>query len=70
VVDDQYRELLTDREQEILAHETAVSSGYYARVVTRVRNKIRRLGDDVTILQEHHPELYEELRETVSDEPD
>jgi len=70
VVDDQYRGLLTDREREILADETGVSSEYYARVISRVRSKVEELGNDATILREHHPELYEELCEAVSDELD
>ena len=70
MVDDQYRGLLTDREQEILTGETEVSSRYYARVVSRVRNKIRRLSVDATVLRDHHPELYAELLDSLAAESD
>jgi len=62
---DDYRALLTEREEEILTDEADVSDKYYYRVVTRVRNKIDRLGRDLELLDEHHDTLGDELRETV-----
>lgn len=61
----EYRAILTPREREILSGEDEVSDGYYYRVVSRVRDKIERLGRDVEDLEEHHPELARELREIV-----
>jgi len=65
MVDDQYRGLLTNREREILSGEDGVSSSYHSRVRTRVRNKIQILGDDLEILQNHEPDLAEDLQETI-----
>lgn len=61
---DDRRALLTDREREILLGEADVSEKYYGVVVTRVRNKIERLEEDVEAL-EAHDTLADELREVV-----
>lgn len=58
------RALLTDRERELLKDEDAGDQRYVA--VSRVRTKIQdELIEDVSILQESHPELYEEIRDVV-----
>lgn len=58
------RALLTDRERELIADEEVEDQRYVA--ISRVRTKIKEeLGEDIEILQEHHPELLEELREVV-----
>lgn len=67
--DKEYRAILTPREREILSGEDEVSDSYYYRVVSRVREKIEQLGDDQAVLEEHHPDLAAELRETVCKEP-
>ena len=61
------RALLTDREREIITGEADVSDDYRYRVVSRVRNKIVRLEEDVVILEQYRPDLYNELQETVCD---
>jgi hypothetical protein len=59
------RAVLTDREREILETNGAdVTEKYYGVVITRVRKKIQRLGDDIAYLREH-PTLADELREVV-----
>jgi hypothetical protein len=59
------RGLLTDREREILLTDGKdVTEKYYGVVVTRVRNKIKLVGDDLEAL-EHHDTLAEELRDEV-----
>lgn len=63
--DKDYRAILTAREKEILRGEADVSEKYYYRVVTRVRDKIEQLGEDLEILDEHHDTLGDELRQTV-----
>jgi len=64
--DKTYRALLTDREIEILSGEADVSDSYRYRVVTRVREKIERLGEvDLRVLDKHHDTLGDELREVV-----
>jgi predicted nucleic acid-binding Zn-ribbon protein len=64
-VSEDYRAILTDKEQEIIAGDADVSDGYYYRVVTRVRKKIERLESDLELLDEHHDSLGDELREAV-----
>lgn len=59
------RGLLTDREREIIQGEADVSDDYRYRVASRIRNKIERIENDVSILEEHRTDLLEELREVV-----
>lgn len=61
------RAILTAREEEILRREADVSDNYYYRVVSGVRGKIKRLDHDLEVLDENHPTLANELRETVCD---
>lgn len=70
MADDDYRAILTEREREILRGDADVSDKYRYRVVTRVRDKIAQLSDDLEILDEHHDSLGDELRETVCDDYD
>jgi ribosome-associated toxin RatA of RatAB toxin-antitoxin module len=63
------RALLTDRERELLAGVNVDEKNYQYQAATRVRNKINdELPEDMKVLEEHHPELYEELREVVCDD--
>ena len=63
------RALLTDRERELLAGVNVDEKNYQYQAATRVRNKINdELPQDMEVLEEHHPELYEELREVVCDD--
>lgn len=60
------RAILTDRERELLRDDDAGDQRYVA--VSRVRTKIQEeLVEDISILQESHPALYEELRDVVCD---
>ena len=59
------RGLLTNREQEIIEGDADVSDEYYYRVVSRIRNKIERVEEDVEILEENRSDLLEELRDVV-----
>jgi hypothetical protein len=68
MADDQYRALLTEREEEILSEEADVSDNYRYRTISRVRSKIERLSHDVSVLEKHNPELLDELRDTVCEE--
>lgn len=68
--DKDYRAILTDREREILRGEADVSEKYYYRVITRVRQKIEQLDEDLEILDENHDSLGDELREIVCDSDD
>ncbi|WP_246279830.1 hypothetical protein [Natronomonas salina] len=68
VPDKDYRAILTDREREILAGDDEVSESYYYRVITRVRDKIEKLEDDLEVLDEHHDTLGDELRDVVCED--
>lgn len=60
-----YRGLLTDRERDILTGEADVSRDYVYQIRHRVREKIQRLAADLEILDEHHPDIAEEVRDVV-----
>jgi hypothetical protein len=62
------RGLLTEREREIIKGEADVEKNYQYRTISRVRNKIERVGEDAEILSEHRDDLLEELREVVCEE--
>jgi hypothetical protein len=62
--DDGPRALVTNREREILLGGADVTEKYYHVVVTRVRKRIERLGDELDAL-EAHDTLADELREQV-----
>ena len=65
---DDRRGLLTQREREILETDGEdVTEKYYGVVVSRVRNKIERIGDDLPAL-ESHDTLADELRSEVCEE--
>ena len=68
--DKEYRALLTPREREILTGEADVSDSYYYRVVSRVREKINRVVDDLETLDNNHPKLASELREAICEGDD
>ena len=61
------RALLTETEREQLAGEYGDQRRYEA--TSRIRRRIEdELTTDVRLLEEHHDELLEELREVVCDE--
>jgi hypothetical protein len=58
------RALLTETEREQIAGEHGDDRKYQA--TSRVRRRINEeLTDDVELLEENHPDLFEELREVV-----
>jgi DNA polymerase II small subunit/DNA polymerase delta subunit B len=59
----QGRGLLTEREREAIAGETSDSYRYKTR--SFFRDRLEALEDDVDVLEEHDPELLEELRDVV-----
>jgi hypothetical protein len=63
----QSRALITETEREHIAGEHGEQRKYEA--VSRVRARIdTELTADVKVLETHHPELLEELREVVCEE--
>lgn len=59
------RGLMTDREREILLGDADVTEKYYGVVVTRVRKRINRLGEQEIEALEAHDTLADELRDIV-----
>lgn len=60
------RAILTDRERELIASDDESEKEYQYQAASRVRNKIQdELTRDVEILEEHHPDLLEELQDVV-----
>jgi len=65
------RALITDTEFERISGEADVEDSKRYQAVSRVRKRIQdELPRDVEMLQEHHPELLEELREVVCESSD
>jgi len=63
------RALITDTERERLAGLADVDDIKVYQAKSRVRRRIQEeLTFDVEILEEHHPELLEELRTVVCDD--
>lgn len=63
------RALMTKRERELIEGEEDVEEDLRYQAVSRVRRKIEdELTTDVEVLRENHPQLYQELRDTVCDE--
>ena len=63
------RALMTETERRRIAHEEDVEDRKRYQAISEVRNRIRDdLTEDVEVLREHHPGLFEELQEVVCDE--
>jgi len=63
------RALLTENEREWLAKDVTESGSRKYQIVSEVRNRISdELIKDIETLDEHHPDLLEELREVVCDD--
>jgi hypothetical protein len=59
------RSLLTDREREILAGEADVSDNYRYKVQSVARQRVRGIANDIDVLREHEPDIFNELQEIV-----
>lgn len=63
------RGLVTDTEAARISGEDDVDDQKRYQAISRVRRRINeRLPQDIEMLEEHHPELLEELREVVCKE--
>jgi len=61
------RALLTDTDREYITGEAGDDRRYQA--ASRIRNRVQEeLPKDIELLEEHHPDLLEELREVVCDD--
>lgn len=60
------RALMTKRERELIEGGDTVDQDLRYQAISRIRRKLNdELTTDVEILQENHPDLYEELQEVV-----
>lgn len=60
------RALITETEFERISGEEEVADSKRYQAISRVRKRINdELPKEIEMLQEHHPELLEELREVV-----
>jgi hypothetical protein len=64
----QGRGLLTESEREAIAGETSDSYRYKTR--SFLRDRIEEVEEDIAVLEEHDPELLNELREVVCEADD
>lgn len=63
------RALLTEKEREHLASGDTEPGSRRYQVISEVRNRIQdELPHDLQVLKEHHPELYNELKQEVCDD--
>lgn len=63
-----YRAIMTTTDRERIAGEADVEPNKRHQSVSRVRSRIEELEHDAALLEEHHPDLYRELREAVCDD--
>jgi len=60
------RALLTETDRKQIAGEEDVPENKRYQAISRVRNRIQdELPEDVELLKENHPELFQELRDIV-----
>lgn len=63
------RALMTEREREIIAGDADVTTNYQYKVQSLVRNRVRKhFGDDIEVLEESFPEVYEMVADEVCDD--
>lgn len=63
-----YRAIMTTTDRERISGEVDVTDEKRYQAIHRVRSRIEELETDVDVLQEHHPELLEELRDAVCED--
>jgi len=64
----QYTAIMTETDRERIMGESDDSRSKRYESASRIRNRIAELEEDANILEEHHPDLYRELREAVCEE--
>lgn len=62
------RALLTERERKLIASDDPNDESKRYQAISRVRSRIQEeLPEDIAVLSEHHPELFNEFRKTACD---
>ena len=59
------RALMTETDRRYIAGEDDVDDSKRYQAISRVRDRLEELEDDIDVLEEHHPELLGELRDVV-----
>ena len=59
---------MTTTDRERIRGDADVSAEKEYQTVHRIRSRIEELEEDAAILNEHHPDLHEELRDAVCDD--
>ena len=65
-----YRAIMTTTDRQRISGEVDVPDEKRYQAIHRVRSRIEEIETDVEILKEHHQDLYDELQDTVCDDPD
>ena len=63
-----YTAILTETDRERISGESDDPPEKRYEAVSRVRKRIGELEDDAALLEEHHPQLLEELRDAVCED--
>nr|WP_247729548.1 hypothetical protein [Halovivax limisalsi] len=64
-----YRAIMTDTDREYISGEGDPSESQRLQSISRVRSRINEeLARDIEVLEEHHPELLNELCDVVCKE--
>ena len=64
-----YRAIMTETDREHISGESDPSQDQKDQAVYRVRQRINEeLQRDIAVLEEHRPDVLEELRETVCED--
>jgi transposase len=59
------RAIITETERKYISREVRVSENRRYQAISRVRDRLEELRQDVSLLEKHHPQLLSELREIV-----
>lgn len=59
------RALMTETDRAQISGDADVDENKQYQAVSRVRDRLDELRRDVEILEEHHPDLLEEVKEAV-----
>lgn len=63
-----YRAIMTTEDRKRIAREKDTTEAKRYQAISRVRKRVEELETDVEVLEEHHPELLEELRGVVCED--
>lgn len=63
------RALLTERDRELLREENEGEGNRRYQAISEIRSRINHeLPEDLEVLQKHHPQLFDELREVICED--